>query len=139
MFNLVSEDYPDMEFVISNAESKADNVTSVHLNGEAMGFFGGMTAAHMSKTNQIGVIASFKWQPEVDGFIKGAKYENPDITINTKYTDHWDDDTTAVKLYEKIKRKARMLYIPPEMGIMFLSFNKLKRRSLCDRLCYRPV
>ena len=78
-----------MEFVISNAKAKADNVTSVHFSGEAMGFFGGMTAAHMSKTNQVGVIASFTWQPEVDGFIKGAKYENPDIEVNTKYTDHW--------------------------------------------------
>lgn len=96
VFNLVGEDYPDMEFVISNAKAKADNVTSVHFSGEAMGFFGGMTAAHMSKTNQVGVIASFTWQPEVDGFIKGAKYENPDIEVNTKYTDHWDDDTTAV-------------------------------------------
>ncbi|MCY8911803.1 BMP family ABC transporter substrate-binding protein [Bacillus atrophaeus] len=130
MFNLVSEDYPDMEFVISNAESKADNVTSVHLNGEAMGFFGGMTAAHMSKTNQIGVIASFKWQPEVDGFIKGAKYENPDITINTKYTDHWDDNTTAVKLYEKIKEEGADVVYPAGDGYNVPVIQQIKKDGL---------
>lgn len=86
-----------------------------------------MTAAHMSKTNEVGVIASFLWQPEVDGFIKGAKYENPDITVNTEFTDHWDNGNEALHLYEKLKRKARMLYIRPETGIMFLSFSKSKK------------
>ncbi len=37
---MISKDYPDMEFVVANGTAKSDNVTSVHLMGEAMGFSG---------------------------------------------------------------------------------------------------
>lgn len=66
-----------------------------------MGFFGGMTAAHQSKTKKIGVLATYKWQPEVEGFSEGAKYLDPDIEVMTEYVGQWDDSENAVKLYEK--------------------------------------
>ncbi|MCB7144520.1 BMP family ABC transporter substrate-binding protein [Bacillus velezensis] len=130
IFNMISKDYPDMEFVVANGTAKSDNVTSVHLMGEAMGFFGGMTAAHMSKTNEVGVIASFLWQPEVDGFIKGAKYENPDITVNTEFTDHWDNGNEALHLYEKLKAEGTDVVYPAGDGYNVPVIQQIKKDGL---------
>lgn len=119
-----------MEFVVANGTAKSDNVTSVHLMGEAMGFFGGMTAAHMSKTNEVGVIASFLWQPEVDGFIKGAKYEKPDITVNTEFTDHWDNGNEALHLYEKLKAEGTDVVYPAGDGYNVPVIQQIKKDGL---------
>lgn len=51
VFNLVSEDYLDMEFVIFNVKVKVDNVMSVYFSGEVMGFFGGMIVVYLLKMN----------------------------------------------------------------------------------------
>lgn len=73
-----------------------------------MGFFGGMVASHMTKTNKIGIIAAFEWQPEVEGFYEGAIFENGDVEVDIKYVGQWDDDGTALKILGKMMRIDRI-------------------------------
>ncbi|MDA7026082.1 BMP family ABC transporter substrate-binding protein [Bacillus sp. CLL-7-23] len=104
VFNEICKQYPDIHFVLVNGRADHDNVTSIDFNGEAMGFFGGMTAAQKSHTKKIGVLATHRWQPEIKGFIEGAKYVNSNIEVVTMYVGQWDDSEKAMKLYQKMKK-----------------------------------
>ena len=101
-FDDVAEKYPNIHFVFFNGEAKKNNVTSLNLQGHAMGFFGGMVAGHMTKTNKIGVIAAFEWQSEVDGFFEGALYENENVHVDIKYVQSWDDIDAAMAIAERM-------------------------------------
>ncbi len=98
----IADKYPNVHFVFFNGEAKKKNVTSFHFKGHAMGFFGGMVAGHMTKTNKIGVIAAFEWQPEVDGFFEGALYENKNVDVDVEYVQSWDDIDTAMAIVERM-------------------------------------
>ncbi|WP_049754082.1 BMP family ABC transporter substrate-binding protein [Anoxybacillus flavithermus] len=101
-FHDLADKYPNIHFVFFNGEAKKKNVTSFNFKGHAMGFFGGMVAGHMTKTNKIGVIAAFEWQPEVDGFFEGALYENENAHVDVEYVQSWDDINTALAIAERM-------------------------------------
>ena len=129
-FNEICKDYPDIHFVLMNSKAEHQNVTSISLEGEAMGFFGGMTAAHQSKTKKIGVLATYKWQPEVEGFSEGAKYLDPDIEVMTEYVGQWDDSENAVKLYEKMKKAGADVVYPAGDGYNVPVIEQIKKDGL---------
>ncbi|WP_017754624.1 BMP family ABC transporter substrate-binding protein [Calidifontibacillus oryziterrae] len=104
--------YPHIEFIYFNGEFVADNVTSIKFNSYAMGFFGGMVAAKMSGTKKLGIIAAFDWQPEVRGFIEGANFEDPTITITVDYTKSWSNDEKALEIYKRMENKGADVYYP---------------------------
>lgn len=89
IFNKAAKKYPKMHFVFLNGKSKAKNVSAINIEGYAMGFFGGMLAAHESKSKVLGVVGAFKGQPEIEGFIDGAKYEHKETKVITKYVNTW--------------------------------------------------
>lgn len=97
--------YPDVHFVYFNGNHFAENVTSIHFNSHALGFFAGMVAGKMTKTNHIGAISAYEWQTEVEGFFEGAKYENPLIQVHIEYVNNWEDQKTALSVYEKMNKK----------------------------------
>jgi len=101
-FDELAEQYPDIHFVFFNGEAKKKNVTSLNFEGHAMGFFGGMVAGHMTKTNKVGVIAAFEWQPEVDGFFEGASYEKKDVHVDVEYVQSWDDIDAALTILDRM-------------------------------------
>ncbi|WP_035044827.1 BMP family ABC transporter substrate-binding protein [Anoxybacillus flavithermus] len=101
-FDELAEQYPDIHFVFFNGEAKKKNVTSLNFEGHAMGFFGGMVAGHMTKTNKVGVIAAFEWQPEVDGFFEGASYEKKDVHVDVEYVQSWDDIDAALAILDRM-------------------------------------
>lgn len=102
-FTELSELYPDIQFVYFNGSESADNVTSLSFDSHAMGFFGGMVAGEMTATNEVGIIAAFSWQPEIEGFYEGVKYANPSADIEIKYTYDWNDTEKAMNLYEEMR------------------------------------
>ncbi|MDJ1109078.1 BMP family ABC transporter substrate-binding protein [Macrococcus caseolyticus] len=112
VFNLAAVKYPKMHFVFLNGESRAKNVSSLNIEGYAMGFFGGMLAAHESKTKVLGIVGAFKGQPEIDGFIDGAHYEEKSAKVRTKYIKTWgyNGDAQACTIGLIDKEHADVIY-----------------------------
>ncbi|SDJ44491.1 BMP family ABC transporter substrate-binding protein [Salimicrobium halophilum] len=102
-FQELHGDYPDVQFIYFNGDYVADNVTSINFDSTAMGFFGGMVAAEMSETNKIGMIASFSWQPEVEGFYEGVKHVSPDASVHVNFTNSWDNTKRAYEIYREME------------------------------------
>ena len=101
-FNEVADKYPSIHFVSFNGNAKKENVTNFSFKSYAMGFFGGMVAGHMTKTNKVGIIAAFDWQPEVMGFADGVRYENPQADVQIKFVQHWDDVDLALTFFNEL-------------------------------------
>ncbi|MCH6265205.1 MULTISPECIES: BMP family ABC transporter substrate-binding protein [Neobacillus] len=101
-FNQISKDYPNIHFVSFNGDAKTPNSTSLNFKGHAMGFFGGMVAAHMSKQHKVGVLAAYEWQPEIEGFYQGAMAEDKNTHVSIEYVGNWDDDNKAIQLVDRM-------------------------------------
>lgn len=110
-FREIQDEYPDIHFVFFNGDAKGKNVTSLNFEAHAMGFFAGMVAAHMTKTNHVGIIAAFEWQPETEGFYQGALYENPDVNVHIEYVGGFDKvDLALQELNTLIEKKVDVVY-----------------------------
>lgn len=108
----ITETYPDVHFVYTNGAIYNQAVTSLNFNSHAMGFFGGMIAGEMTESNQIGVIAVYSWQPELEGLFEGMKYQNPEAVIDVDFVNEWDDESLALEFYERFKAKGIDIIIP---------------------------
>ncbi|MGM0874603.1 MAG: BMP family ABC transporter substrate-binding protein [Bacillota bacterium] len=101
-FNALSKDYPDIHFVLFNGEAVGENVTSLNFESNAMGFFGGMVAGEMTKTEKVGILAAFEWQPEINGFFEGAYFQNEDVHVDIQYVQDWNDTQSAMLLLDEM-------------------------------------
>lgn len=108
----ITETYPDVHFVYTNGAIYNQAVTSLNFNSHAMGFFSGMIAGEMTESNQIGVIAVYSWQPELEGFFEGMKYQNPEAVIHVDFVNDWDDEALALNLYERFRAEGIDIIIP---------------------------
>ncbi|WP_394235433.1 BMP family ABC transporter substrate-binding protein [Niallia oryzisoli] len=97
-FSELSPKYPDIHFITFNGDAKNKNVTSLILDSYASGFFAGMVAGHMTKSNRIGIIPAYEWQPEVKGFYEGVKYQNKNAQLNIQYVNDFDDKEKALQI-----------------------------------------
>lgn len=129
-FNNIAGQYPNIHFVSFNGDANQPNTTSLQFEGEAMGFFGGMTAAYMSMRRKIGVIAAFEWQPEVKGFIEGAAFQNPEIEVLVEYTGHWGDSQIAIESLNKLILKGADVIYPAGDGFNVPVIEKIKEKGL---------
>lgn len=128
-FNDLADEYPDIHFVSFNGNAKQKNTTSLNFNGYAMGFFGGMVAAHMTKTNELGVIAAYEWQPEVEGFYDGAHYENKQVNVTISYVGHWNDKVKALGLLDSMLENRIDVFYPAGDGYNVPVIEKIKENS----------
>ncbi|WP_377558869.1 BMP family ABC transporter substrate-binding protein [Ornithinibacillus salinisoli] len=108
----ISNEYPDVHFVYFNGTYYNDNVTSLTFNSHAMGFFAGMLASEMSQTNQVGIIAAYQWQPEIEGFYEGVKYQNPTTDVQMSFIYDWNDYQIALEMYENMKEQNVDVFYP---------------------------
>jgi transcriptional activator of comK gene len=129
-FNNVASKYPKTHFVSFNGEATEKNTTSLKFAGYAMGFFGGMTAAHYSKSDKIGVIAAYEWQPEVQGFLEGAKFENKDIEVRLEYTHSWGNQKVALNLLDSMIENNVDVVYPAGDGYNVSVIEKIKEEGL---------
>nr|WP_232423496.1 BMP family ABC transporter substrate-binding protein [Bacillus sp. AP8] len=130
IFNEISNKYPDIHFVSVNGKAENRNTTSVNFDGYAMGYFGGMVASKMSKTGNLGVIAAYKWQGEIQGFIDGAKFQNPETNVMVKYVDDWDDDEKALQYLDELILKNVDVFYPAGDGYNVPVIEKVKEKGL---------
>jgi transcriptional activator of comK gene len=129
-FNRLASQYPHIHFVCFNGESKEKNVTSLNFAGNAMGFFGGMVAGKMTKTEKVGVIAAFEWQPEVNGFFEGALYQNENVDVEVRFVEHWDDVHRALELLDELIANGVDVVYPAGDGYNVPVIEKLKQHGL---------
>ncbi|TGB05507.1 BMP family ABC transporter substrate-binding protein [Halobacillus salinus] len=111
-FRKLHKNYPDVEFVYFNGQYTAENVTSLNFSAHAMGFFGGMVAGEMTKSNKIGLIAVYEWQPEVEGFYEGVMHQNPDAEVQISFVNDWSDTEKAKSIYTKMKNQGADVFYP---------------------------
>lgn len=129
-FNEIANKYPNIHFVSFNGEAKKKNTTSIKFEGHAMGFFGGMTAAHMSSKKKIGIIGTHSWQPEIKGFVNGAKFEDPQTKVKIIYTDNWDDGQKALALLDQLIAEGVDVVYPAGDGFNIPVIERLKEKGL---------
>jgi transcriptional activator of comK gene len=129
-FNHISEKYPDIHFISFNGDAKNENTTSLNFDAYAMGFFGGMVAAHMTQSNHLGVIAAFEWQPEVEGFYEGATFYNNDIEVEIHYVGHWDHDEKAMEILDRLLSRGADVIYPAGDGYNIPIIERVKEKGL---------
>ncbi|KZE49530.1 BMP family ABC transporter substrate-binding protein [Rossellomorea marisflavi] len=126
IFNEVASEHKDMHLVSFNGDATQKNTTSLTFKGYAMGFFGGMTAASQTKTDRLGIIAAFSWQPEVQGFIDGARYQNSEAEVLVDYTGHWDHAEVALERLDGLLDQDVDVVYPAGDGYNVAVIEKLK-------------
>ncbi|PLS02937.1 BMP family ABC transporter substrate-binding protein [Neobacillus cucumis] len=129
-FNNISKDYPNIHFVSFNGDAKHKNTTSLNFKSHAMGFFGGMVAAHMSNTKKVGVLAAYEWQPEIEGFYQGAMAEDKDIKVNIEYVGNWDNKQKAIQLAGEMMNDGVDVIYPAGDGFNVPVIEQVKERGL---------
>jgi transcriptional activator of comK gene len=115
-FNNISNKYPNIQFISFNGDAKNKNTTSLSFKAHAMGYFGGVVAAHMSKTHRVGILAAYEWQPEVEGFYQGAVSEDKQTKISIQYVGNWDDEKKALQLADQMVKSGVDVIYPAGDG-----------------------
>ncbi len=64
-----------------------------------------MMAGKMTGTNHVGVLGTFEWQPEIEGFYEGVKYQNQSAEVAISYNNSWNDKQKAMTMYENMQSK----------------------------------
>lgn len=129
-FNNISKDYPNIHFVSFNGDAKYKNTTSLNFKSHAMGFFGGMVAAHMSNTKKVGVLAAYEWQPEIEGFYQGAMAEDKDTKVSIEYVGNWDNKQKAIQLASEMMNDGVDVIYPAGDGFNIPVIEQVKERGL---------
>lgn len=110
----VAKKYPDQHFILIDAVSELENVTSITFKEDEGSFLTGVVAALATKSNKLGFIGGDdvplinKFE---DGFIEGAKSVNPSITVEVKYAADFGNDQLGAQLArEMIQKDVDVLY-----------------------------
>ncbi|WP_088033362.1 BMP family ABC transporter substrate-binding protein [Evansella clarkii] len=130
LFMEVKDDYPSVHFVSFNGEVEGENITSLHFEGYAMGYFAGMLAGEMTETNKLGVIAAFPFQPEIQGFEEGARFQNPDVEVDTQYMESWIDEGKAIKAFNDMEKAGTDVFYPAGDGFHIAVIEEVKNAGL---------
>jgi basic membrane lipoprotein Med (substrate-binding protein (PBP1-ABC) superfamily) len=112
----VKDDFPEILFVVSGSgnEGLGGNVywTYTHIHEPA--FLMGMVAGLMTKSNVIGIVASYPYDDINDGlngYIDGAKAVNPNIKVKVTFIESWYDPAKAKEAaYAQIAAGADYIY-----------------------------
>lgn len=95
----VSEEFPDVKFVVVNSGiENGSNLASIDTDIADWQFLGGFVAAKLSKTGTIGWIGGQCFPAtaaNLHGVEQGAKYANPDIEVISTFTGDFEDPTKA--------------------------------------------
>src|SRR4051812_26745081 len=129
-FTKISQKYPNIHFITFNGDAKNANITNLNIEAYAMGFFAGMVAGHMTKTNHIGILPAFEWQSEVKGFYDGAKFQNDQVQIEVNYIYDFDDDERALQILDKMMANNCDIIYPAGNGYSVPVIEKIKEKGL---------
>ena len=94
----VAETYPDTKFICTEADASADNVASYVMAWEQTAYVEGIIAASTSESGKLGAIGPIPGDSLVkiiNGYEDGAKSVNPDIEVQTAWTNSFVDTQLA--------------------------------------------
>ena len=94
----VAETYPDTKFICTEADASADNVASYVMACEQTAYVEGIIAASTSESGKLGAIGPIPGDSLVkiiNGYEDGAKPVNPDIEVQTAWTNSFVDTQLA--------------------------------------------
>ena len=94
----VAETYPDTKFICTEADASADNVASYVMACEQTAYVEGIIAASTSESGKLGTIGPIPGDSLVkiiNGYEDGAKSVNPDIEVQTAWTNSFVDTELA--------------------------------------------
>lgn len=94
----VAETYPDTKFICTEADASADNVASYVMACEQTAYVEGIIAASTSESGKLGAIGPIPGDSLVkiiNGYEDGAKTVNPDIEVQTAWTNSFVDTQLA--------------------------------------------
>lgn len=90
----VATEFPNVQFVVTNGDKSAANVTSLALSYGDMGYLSGVVACSMTKSNKVGVVIGEQIpiaNDAVKGWKDGCKRVNPNAEIKISVTGDWAD------------------------------------------------
>lgn len=94
----VAETYPDTKFICTEADASADNVASYVMACEQTAYVEGIIAASTSESGKLGAIGPIPGDSLVkiiNGYEDGAKSVNPNIEVQTAWTNSFVDTQLA--------------------------------------------
>ena len=94
----VAETYPDTKFICTEADASADNVASYVMACDQTAYVEGIIAASTSESGKLGAIGPIPGDSLVkiiNGYEDGAKSVNPDIEVQTAWTNSFVDTQLA--------------------------------------------
>ena len=94
----VAETYPDTKFICTEADASADNVASYVMACEQTAYVEGIIADSTSESGKLGAIGPIPGDSLVkiiNGYEDGAKSVNPDIEVQTAWTNSFVDTQLA--------------------------------------------
>ncbi|WP_203245883.1 BMP family lipoprotein [Sporosarcina beigongshangi] len=110
----VAQAYPQQSFVLVDAVSEMNNITSITFKENEGSVLAGIVAATVSETQTIGFIGGVEApliQRFEQGFVQGAKSVNPTIEIMTEYAGSFDNDVLGAEIAANmIDSQADVLY-----------------------------
>ena len=105
----VAPEFPDVKFIITSTDiSQAPNLASVQTNNYEGGWVVGAIAGIVTEANKVAYVGgmdipSITWAG--NGFVKGAKYTNPNVEAFEAYTGDFTDAAKAKELMKSYVEK----------------------------------
>jgi transcriptional activator of comK gene len=130
LFTEMGKKYPEVHFISFNGDVEGDNVTSLHFDSYAMGYFAGMVAAAMSESGDVGAIAAHSWQPEVEGFHDGASLYGGKTNVHLKFVGNWIDSDVALTHFEDLKQEGVDVFYPAGDGYHLELIEEVRKEGL---------
>lgn len=94
----VASEFPNVQFVVTNGNKSAANVTSLALSYGDMGYLSGVLACSMTRSNKVGLVVG-ETIPVVNDSTKGWKdgcaRVNPSAVVTVSITGDWADTDKA--------------------------------------------
>ena len=99
----LAEEFPEVDFIFIDNElsGRGENLMSIIYAQNQGSFLVGYIAAKLTKTNKIGVVGGQDADTINDfivGYEAGAKYVNPDIVVERKYAETYEDPSKGLEL-----------------------------------------
>lgn len=112
---VLAEEYPEQSFVLIDAVSEKENVTSITFKENEGSYLLGLIAGMKTKTDKVGFIGG-EQIPVIErfetGFKQGVKKVNPQAKVFVRYAGTFDDDQKGAAITREMVSKGADFVFP---------------------------